>query len=459
MAVAEVVVAATKSTFLAHLTLAALALPGLTPDTALAGRVEETYDAGFQYGHYAESGQRMGVDIFEGAASAPLGKNMTGSVGVVRDVIAGASPVYNKRDANGKIVQVVSGASGKAAHTGSGASPCNASICDERNAVTGGLTYFGGSTATSVGGGYSNENDYTSRYMNANLSVDFNKKLTTLNIGGSVAFDENHPTPFGGNGIRNLDCGARCHKTSQQYLLGLTQIIDKNSLLQSNMSFAYNQGYLSDPYKLATFYAPDSRYIPDPNQAGNYVQIDPNNPGNVLIGQNASSLPVLESAANDRRPREKFQWAWLTQYVRHFEQFNSAALHVDYRFTTDSWGISSHTNEISWHQPIADGWQLIPRFRYYSQTQADFYNAVFSGQASDYTVYSSDYRLAGFGALSGGLKLAKTFAGLKPLQDLKLQIGAEYYDHKASYQLGGNNSGAFADFSYYLITAAFNLKF
>jgi|GEM_PF-5009016 len=45
--------------------------------------------------------------------------------------------------------------------------------------------------------------------------------------------------------------------------------------------------------------------------------------------------------------------------------------------------------------------------------------------------HSSDYRLAGF----------------------------EYYDHSAGYQLGGNNSGSFADFSYYLVTASINLKF
>lgn len=59
-----------KSNIAAQLTCAALALPGLM-QTASAGRVDETYNADFQYGHYSESNQRMKVDIFEGALSAP----------------------------------------------------------------------------------------------------------------------------------------------------------------------------------------------------------------------------------------------------------------------------------------------------------------------------------------------------------------------------------------------------
>ena len=47
----------------------------------------------------------------------------------------------------------------------------------------------------------------------------------------------------------------------------------------------------------------------------------------------------------------------------------------------------------------------------------------------------------------------------KRIQQMKLQGGVEYYDHRAAYQLGGNNLGSFADFSYYLFTASLNLKF
>lgn len=424
-----------KSNILFHLTNAALALPGLM-QTASAGRVEETYNADFQYGNYVESKERMSVDIFEGAISIPIGKSLTASVNLVRDTISGASPIFNVRDEKGNINQVISGAS-KAAKT----NPCGKSICEQRDALSTSLTYFFDKASLSLGGGFSREQDYMSKYFNTSASLDLNKKLTTLNFGASVAFDEITPSPSPWN-TRSIDFNA--HKTSQQYLLGVSQVIDKDSVIQSNMTFGQQSGFLSDPYKWVTFN------------------------GDADFG--FFSIPLTNVAIQEKRPGNRFQWAWLTQYVRHFGQINDAALHADYRFFTDSWGINAHTFELAWHQPIADGWQVIPRFRYYSQDQADFYEPVFDGDLKvdpntfeftpkDNKVYSSDYRLAGFGTLSGGVKISKEFTEFKPLNQLKFQAGFEYYDHKAEYQLGGNNQGKFADFGYYLITASFNLKF
>ncbi len=406
-----------KSAVVACLSLAAMALPGLMPN-AEAGRIEDTFNTDFQYGRYVESDGRMAVDTFDLAGSAPIGKAITATLGLVRDTMSGASPVYNIME-GGEIVQVLSGASRNA-----DISDCGKSICDQRDAMTGGLSYFFDNSVLAVGGGFSQERDYTSRFFNSNLSIDFNKKLTVLNLGGSLAFDKIHPTELFVPFVRNRDCGEECSKTSQQYLVGLTQIIDKDSLVQSNFTFAYNTGYLSDPYKRVAVFDGD----------------------------------LFTALRNDTRPREKFQWAWLTQYVRHFGSLNSAALHADYRLTTDDWGISSHTMELSWHQPIAAGWQVTPRFRYYSQDQADFYQAVLADGATD-AFYSSDYRLGGFGTVSGGLKLSKVLSNIKPLQDARFQVGAEFYDRSANLQLSDNYLGRFADFTYYLVTASVYLKF
>ncbi len=402
-----------KHNTLAQLTCAALALPGLM-QTAAAGRVEDTYNADFQYGHYSESNQRMKVDIFEGALSAPVGKSLTASVNLVRDMISGASPIYNEKDAQGQVHQVISGASPS--------SSCGSSICEQRDALSSGLTYFLDSASINVGGGFSREQDYTSRYFNTTMSLDLNKKLTTLNLGASAAFDEIAPSPSIWNS-RNSDFNS--HKTSQQYLLGVAQVIDKDSLVQSNISFGYQSGFLSDPYKWVAFYN----------------------------GNNFSDFQ------QDKRPGQKFQWAWLNQYVRHFGQLNDAALHLDYRFSTDDWGVNAHTFEAGWHQPIIDDWQIISRVRYYSQDQADFYQSVFSGDSANYAAYSSDYRLAGFGAISGGIKLSKEINQIKPFSQLKFQTGFEYYNHKGSYELGASHRTNFDSFSYCLVTASFNLKF
>lgn len=429
------------SNILTQLTCAALALPGLV-QTAAAGRVEETYNADFQYGHYSESHKRMGVDIFEGSLSAPIGKSMTASVNLVRDSISGASPVYNARNAQGKITQTLSGASPT--------SECGASICEQRDAISTNLTYFFDKAALGFGGGYSREHDYASKFFNTTASLDLNKKLTTLNFGASAAFDRIEPSPSGYTAPPfDSTSGFIGHKTSQQYLLGISQVIDKDSIIQSNISFGYHNGYLTDPYKQVAFY------------------------GNVNYVDFGFIAPDQETIISEKRPRERFEWAWLTQYVRHFEGLNHAALHTDYRFTTNDWGVNAHTVDLSWHQPVAFGWQVIPTFRYYSQDQADFYKAVFNGDIvstfdanfnlnnapKNQQFYSSDYRLAGFGTISGGVQLSNEINVIKPFSQLKLQAGIEYFSHKADYQLGGSGRDSFADFNYYLVTASFNLKF
>lgn len=417
-----------KNNTILRLGCAALALPGLI-QTATAGRVEETYNADFQYGHYSEGktdGQsRMQVDIFDGALAAPIGKDMTVNVGILRDIVSGASPVFNYRE-NGQIKQRISSASR--------INPCGGttSICEQRDQITGGATYFLDTSSISIGGGLSREHDYTSKFFNTNYSIDLNKKLTTLNFGASVAFDDVEPTPSAWNPLSRPN-GWHAHKTSQNYLVGVSQVVDKDTLFQSNMTFGYSKGFLTDPYK----------------QVG-------------LEKTGRFSLAEV-------RPGDKFQWAWLNQYVHHFGQLNDAALHLDYRYSLDSWGSHAHTFEASWHQPIVDDWQIIPRFRYYSQDKADFYKPIFEGgfenvdfatqTLKNESVYSSDYRLAGFGALSGGIKLSKEITKLKGFHSAKFQTGFEYYSHESGLQLGGNSQESFADFNYYLVTASFNLKF
>ena len=62
--------------------------------------------------------------------------------------------------------------------------------------------------------------------------------------------------------------------------------------------------------------------------------------------------------------------------------------------------------------------------------------------------FSSDHRLAGFGALSGGVILSKILG-----KGVALETGFEYYTRASSMQIGGGNN-SFADFDYYVANAA-----
>jgi hypothetical protein len=65
--------------------------------------------------------------------------------------------------------------------------------------------------------------------------------------------------------------------------------------------------------------------------------------------------------------------------------------------------MNSHTFDIAWYQSLPWNIQIVPSFRYYSQSQADFYKVFYQNERSD-GLASSDYRLSPFGAITYGLK-------------------------------------------------------
>jgi hypothetical protein len=157
------------------------------------------------------------------------------------------------------------------------------------------------------------------------------------------------------------------------------------------------------------------------------------------------------------------QWTWDARYVHYVEGLD-AALHLGYRFYSDDWGIDAHTFDASWGQPLGGGWTITPRIRYYSQEAADFYRPfLISKQAAERIVidektgdfigvkpydpkklpanFSSDHRLSGYGALSGGVTVAKEFA-----RGVSIEAGFEYYTHQGGLKLGGGWRGGLCGF-------------
>jgi hypothetical protein len=162
-------------------------------------------------------------------------------------------------------------------------------------------------------------------------------------------------------------------KQSTSVFVSVSQIINQVSSFQSAFSLTEQSGFLSDPYKL-----------------------------------------------RDVRPDDKTQIAWSNSYRRFFVSAD-AALHVNYRYYHDDFGISSHTSDLSWHQNLGRTFQLVPQLRYYSQSAADFFTNVddFLNPASEYQ--SSDYRLSAFGAVSGG------FSVIADMGSWKATLTAERY--------------------------------
>ncbi len=381
------------SRILANLTCAALALPGLNQQAG-AARIDEDIHTDVQYGHYAESDDRMQVEIYEASLAAPVGEKFSVNLGLIKDLVSGASPMFNIKGADGKPQQVLSGAS----------------IKEERNVVNLGMSYYLEETTLNLSGGVSRENDYISEYVQGGFSWDTNQKMTTLFSTLSLSWDEIEPTKK----------FFTEKKKTHQLLLGVTQILDEKSLFSSNITYSDNNGYLSDPYKYVFF-----------GRAG---------------------------LRPDKRPENRYMFSWLNRYILSFNKLNQAAWHLDYRFYNDNWGIQSHTLETTWHQPLAQGWEIIPRLRFYTQDAADFYQHYFD----DYTgqpYYTSDYRMANFGAITAGINLTKAFHTKSAQSRFLFRAGFEYYDRRASYHWGNADSDAFADYNSYLFTIAVKYTF
>jgi hypothetical protein len=428
-------------------------------------------------------------DTWSGATPVGTAPALMGANG---KVVSGASPLAKDIDASflldnkGNIYaalpfgrnQYVQGAkSNQLTHVLSYASPETRKQGDFK------LSYDWDEVAVDLGGGISVENDYESRFVNLGGRMDFNQKQTTVNLGLSYTNSDTSATldpdglsffstqgyderivnqitgvpvykPIEGASAqidstldsRGSRTGAVLRGNRQDWgtQLGLAQILNKDAVLELGMGYTRSTGYMANPYKLVYFI--ENIELPglDPNKG--------------LLSGGTGRL--------EKRPEERNQFNWNLGYNQYLAPFD-AAVHFDYRFAHDDWGINAHTFEADWVQPLGAGWTITPRVRYYSQSSADFYtpfvSRIVSGNdpitgANIYAKpppknYSSDQRLSGFGSLSGGVTIAKQFA-----KGVSLETGFEYYTHQGSLELGGGGEQAFADYDYWVANAALKIN-
>lgn len=414
--------------------------------------------------------------------------------------VVGASPIINTQIALDRnlnpISQELSGTDTRSVLVMSSASP------ETRNQANFGLGYEWDEAAINASVGFSLENDYRSSFGNLGGRLDFNQKLTTVKFGAGYtssnisAILDHDAVPYltrtaFDSQIERRGGSEILHGERQDWSanFGLTQILNKHALIDTNFGYTHSNGYLENPYKAMTV-----------------IFVDPE------VLNNGQATPVTGDvrALLEQRPNQRNQWAFSTKYIQHISLFD-AALHLNYKFTTDDWGVNTNTFSADWIQPLPYGWIITPRIRYYSQDAAKFYNPflisqqnffsqAFDSQGREIWVdalnteieyfrdqnfnlldnagnlvdestlnvqpktipfdsghlpdnFSSDHRLAGFGSLSGGFALNRQFT-----KAIALEIGFEYYTRGSSLKIGGGGGNSFADFDYYVANAALKLN-
>ena len=373
MVSAEVAVVATESRRRAGaIVAAALALPGVS---ALADTSPADGEVSVKYLHYQDEQpglKRVHVSAPSVHVLAPLGTRWSLEGSAVDDSVSGASPRYHT---------AISGAS---------------RMHDQRHAYDLKLAHYGDRITLSGGLSFSHEHDYDSRAgsLDASFASDDNNRTWSAGIG----FSHDRITS-------RDDTTLHEHKGTAQLLLGVTQILTADDIVQVDLTRERGRGYFSDPYKLL-----------------------------------------------DDRPRRRDASIALLRWNHYLDPLGST-LRTSYRYYRDSFGIRAHTLSAEWVQPLGSTFTLIPAARLYSQSAANFYyDPVYDpalGAPYPYAYFSdppaflsADQRLSAFGAATASLKLAWQ---IDPVWSTDLKF--ERYEQRSDWRIGGAGSPGLAPFS------------
>ena len=363
---------------------------------------------------YSEADSRIAALEPAIHASKQLNNDNNIDLQFVVDVLTGATP--NGAHAS-SVAQTFTTPSGSGSYTvAAGDTPLDTTFRDLRYAAN--ATWertLDRLTRVTLGASLSSESDYQSAGVNANLIRDFNHRNTSLTVG--IAYNSDTvkrnagegedeggaslfvrtgggtPVPFspmlapvtlpGGIIPPNPDG----KKNVAELMLGVTQVINQNTLIQLNLAASQTNGYQTDPYKLLSVVNPLTG-LPD---------------NTALLNINVSALPYVYEKRPDKRQRNSL-------FFKGVHSFGEDVLHLSYRYYWDDWGIISHTLDMRYRYQMQASY-LQPRIRYYTQTEADFYrHHLIQGIDVDANgnvlvdYASHDYRLASSDTITLGLK-------------------------------------------------------
>jgi hypothetical protein len=236
---------------------------------------------------------------------------------------------------------------------------------EERTETSLAMDYLHNKTLMSLALTHSDESDYQADTGSLSVSHDMFGDLTTVSLGYAVGNDD-----IGRNGDRDFDETLK----RQNYRVGISQILTRESILDIDWETITDEGYLNNPYR-------------------SYRFVDP------LSERGYSFLP-------ERYPSTRTSNA-LALRLKYYLPYR-AALSGEYRYFNDTWGISANNVEIVYTHPLQEDWIVDVRYRYYTQNAADFYSDLFSRQ-SEQNFLARDKELSTFQSHTIGFTVSYDF--------------------------------------------------
>ena len=402
-----------KPTIGASLAAAACSLLGSAPTQAADLKDKDwVVDSALLY--YGEDQGRVKDVSARINVEHPIDEDRKFNAGLTFDTLTGASPSGAVKTDS---VQTFTRPSGRGQYQiAAGAQPLDDTFRDTRFAGTGSYTMgVGAASRLQMGVDASAEHDYFHAGINGRWETDFNQKNTTLFAGAAFGSDSINPegkVPLAFSAMRpvgitpNRD-GSKDTKTVVDALVGISQIIDRRSLIDVVLSFSNASGYLTDPYKVLSVVDPvTGRPVASPTDPG------------------------MRWYLYEKRPDSRTREGLFAEYRYAFDRDSMA---INYRFMNDDWGIRSHTVEAKYHWNFSKHSSLEPQIRYYTQTAADFYKTVLVNNQPLPSFASADYRLAKMTSWTVGAKYTWTDD-----DGWEYSLRASYYNQKADASPGSN---------------------
>lgn len=274
------------------------------------------------------------------------------------------------------------------------------------------------------GGNISAEHDFTSMSASATYLHDINQRNTTLSLGVSFEYDD--ITPEGGIPVALSEMKANTQtqeraeesdtRTMSEVLFGMTQVIDRYTLVQLNYGYSQSSGYHTDPYKIVSLLNPDGSLDDTLTSELNGSYIYENRP--------------------DSRTKQSL-YAKIKRYV------GGDVADISYRYMWDDWDVVSHTIDTHYRFNMSDSWYIEPHVRYYQQQEAEFYRYSLINTEATPEYVTADYRLGDMTATTIGAKVGFIAGGYA--NSVRLEM----------YQQSGDESPADVD----ALILQYNIRF
>ncbi|WP_425236220.1 DUF3570 domain-containing protein [Ulvibacterium sp.] len=245
---------------------------------------------------------------------------------------------------------------------------------DDRNSIWTGNAYV------------SSEYDYFSIGFGGGYTRLFNQKNTELSISGQLYFDSWNPqypielregffdNRITGNGTYAPSSTVFDQENRNSYALslGLSQILGKRMQASLFTDLVLQRGLLSTPFQRVYFEDANDFFIDDFQLADDVERLP----------ESRFKLPI---------------GARLNYFLG-----DAIVLRSYYRFYTDDWGITAHTASLEVPIKLNDTFTLYPAYRYYTQSEADYFYAKETA-LSTLDFYTSDYDLSKYHAHQYGM--------------------------------------------------------